>query len=124
MVAEGGELLSWALSTVCLWMVLAAGDAGLGFSKDRRPQPCESLKRSCCHAWTQETDVYAPAQDRSPLFLAGEAQFTSPSCKRKSQHASQSGVQVLPPRGLCSHAHALLLQCWCESSDLSTDVWR
>lgn len=38
--------------------------------------------------------------------LLGWSQSTSPSSRRKSQHPSQSGMQMLPPRGFpCS--------CWC-----------
>lgn len=98
--------------------MLAGGDAVLGLSKDRRPQPCGSLQRSCCHAWTQDTKFYAPAQDRVPLFLAGLnppllAEVPASKSERDANAASQrvvfpclcwcllccfsAGVRPLPP---------------------------
>lgn len=52
----------------------------------------------------------------------GWSQSISASGKRRSQHPSQSGMQMLPPRGLCSHAHAgacFATSVLCETSVLS-----
>lgn len=121
----GRELLSWALSTVCWWIVLAGGDAGLGFSKDKRPQHCGSLKRSCCHALTQETDVYAPAQGRGHLFLAG---LNPPLLLSKGSPSVQVrvGCKCCLPEGcvpMLVLVSALLLQCYCDTSAPSSVPW-
>lgn len=109
----GRELLSWTLSTVCWWIELAGGDAGLGFSKGRRQQPCGSLKRTCCHAWTQEIKVYAPAQGRGPLFLSG---LKPPLLPTEGSPSIQVRV------GCNTASQGIVFSCWCLLCYFSASV--
>lgn len=82
-------------------MVLAEGDAGLGFSKDEGPEPCESLKRGGCHDWAEGPDVFAPAWGAAqstwlvPVHVSS-LQEEAPASKAEQDVNAASQRNVLP----------------------------